>query len=122
MPISEAERSDLYTGLAEVLGPTRAEIMMTVYRLHESDEFATKGDMSDLRGDFADLRGEFADLRAEFADLRADFADLRAEFKVMSGQVTTLAASVARIDAKMDRFIFILLASLLALVGVAFFR
>lgn len=108
MAISEAERSDLYTGLVEVLGPRRAEIMMTVYRIHESDEFATKGDM--------------AELRADFADLRADFADLRSEFKVLSGQVGSLAASVARIDAKLDRFIFILVAGLLALVGVAFFR
>ena len=52
MSLSEAERADLYTGLVEVFGPTRAEIMMSAYKLHDLDEVATKRDLAELRAEF----------------------------------------------------------------------
>lgn len=59
MALSEAERTDLYTGLVEVFGPTRAEIMMSAYKLHDLDEVATKGDLADLR---AEIKSDFVRL------------------------------------------------------------
>jgi hypothetical protein len=80
--ISEAARSDLYTGLSQVLGPERAETLMSAIPLHDLDQVATKGDLallaSDLRSEMADLR---SDLRSEMADLRTDLAGLRTELK-----------------------------------------
>lgn len=58
MPISEAARADLYTGLAEVLGPDRAEILMAQLPRFDPAEVATKSDLAELR---AELRGEFHD-------------------------------------------------------------
>jgi hypothetical protein len=49
MPISEAERADLYTGLAEVLGPGRAEILMAQLPRFDPNDVATKADLADLR-------------------------------------------------------------------------
>lgn len=56
MPLSEAQRADLYTGLSKVLGPERAELLMT----HQFDmiEVATSADMRALRGELNDLRIE----------------------------------------------------------------
>lgn len=48
MPVSEAARSDLYTGLTEVLGPQRAEIVMSAIPFCHHDEVATKGDLTVL--------------------------------------------------------------------------
>ncbi len=54
MPISEAARADLYTGLAEVLGPDRAEILMAQLPRFDPAEVATKTDLADLRGELRD--------------------------------------------------------------------
>lgn len=70
MAISEAARSDLYTGLSEVIGPERAEVLMNAIPLHDLDEVATKGDMATLK---AELKGDLATLKAE---LKADIAEL----------------------------------------------
>ena len=73
MAISEAARSDLYNGLSQVLGPERAETLMSAIPLHDLDEVATKGDLALLA---ADLRTEMAGLRAE---LKTDISELRAD-------------------------------------------
>ena len=57
MAISEAARSDLYTGLVEVLGPDRAETLMSAIPLYDLDEVATKRDLQVLK---AELRAEIS--------------------------------------------------------------
>ncbi len=75
MAISEAARSDLYTGLVEVLGPERAETLMSAIPLYDLDEVATKRDLLVLKGDLQVLKAE---LRAEFtAMLSAEVGGLR---------------------------------------------
>jgi hypothetical protein len=64
MPITEAARSDLYTGLVEVLGAERAETLMSAFPMYELDEVATKRDLAELRVEFV---REFAGVRAEIA-------------------------------------------------------
>lgn len=54
MPISEAARADLYTGLAEVLGHDRAEILMAQLPRFDPAELATKTDLAELRGELRD--------------------------------------------------------------------
>jgi hypothetical protein len=68
--ISEAARSDLYTGLVEVLGPERTETLMSAIPLYDLDEVATKRDLLVLKGDLLVLKGEIQVLKAE---LRAEF-------------------------------------------------
>lgn len=70
MPISEAARADLYTGLAKVLGPERAENLMAQLPKYDPDRTA-------LNSDFADLKAELAELRAE---LRGGLATLNERF------------------------------------------
>lgn len=57
MAISEAARSDLYTGLVEVLGPDRAQTLMSAIPLYDLDEVATKRDLQVLK---AELRAEIS--------------------------------------------------------------
>jgi ribosomal protein L29 len=79
MAISEAARNDLYNGLRDVLGPERAETLMSAVPLHDLDEVATKGDLAELR---ADLRAEMSELRAEF---KSELAQLRVEMTTEIG-------------------------------------
>lgn len=57
MAISEAQRADLYTGLVEVLGPERAELLMNQLPRFDPDQLATKADLDELR---AELKAELA--------------------------------------------------------------
>ena len=57
MPLSEAARADLYNGLADVLGPERAETLMTQLPRFDTSEVATRSDLRELR---AELKGDMA--------------------------------------------------------------
>ena len=54
MAISEAARADLYTGLADVLGPDRAETLMAQLPRYDPAEVATKSDLAELRTELRD--------------------------------------------------------------------
>lgn len=92
MAISEAARSDLYTGLRDVLGPERAETLMTAVPLHDLDEVATKRDLAELR---ADLRAEMAEMRAE---LKMDIASMKVDIasfqRTMTNWMLTLLVTI----------------------------
>ena len=68
MPISEAARADLYTGLAEALGPDRAETLMAQLPRFDPAEVATKTDLAELSAGLAATRSDFAELRGELRD------------------------------------------------------
>lgn len=53
MPISEAARNDLYTGLAQVLGQDRAETLMSAISLNDLDQ--VKSDIASIRGNLGTL-------------------------------------------------------------------
>jgi len=65
MTPSEADRLDLYNGLSEVLGPTRAETLMTFLPDVDPSELASKTDMSSIREDISALRADIHDLRSD---------------------------------------------------------
>ncbi len=76
MPISEAARADLYTGLAEVLGPDRAEILMAQLPRFDPAEVANKSDLAELSAELvatrSDLSGLAATTKSDFAEMRGD--------------------------------------------------
>lgn len=109
MAISEAARSDLYTGLSQVLGSERAETLMSAIPLHDLDQVATKGDLAVLS---AELRSEVADLRTE---LKTDIAELRAEVKA------ELSAEVGALRRSMTNWMLTLLVAIVgAMVSISF--
>lgn len=96
MAISEAARHDLYTGLRDVIGPERAETLMSAIPLHDLDEVVTK----------ADLRAEIAELRTE---MRTGFANLDAKIE----------AQQAAMYRHLNRFLAAVLVSIVgAVLGV----
>jgi hypothetical protein len=103
--ISEAARSDLYNGLSQMLGPERAETLMSAIPLHDLDEVATKGDLALLA---ADLRSEMAGLRAE---LKTDIAELRAD----------MITEIGALRSSMTNWMLTLLVTIVgAMAGISF--
>jgi hypothetical protein len=114
--ISEAARSDLYNGLSQVLGPERAETLMSAIPLHDLDEVATKGDLAllsaDLRTEMGDLRSE---LRTEMSDLRTEMAELRAELKTDIAELRAdMITEVGALRSSMANWMLTLLIAIVA--------
>lgn len=81
--MSEAARNDLYNGLSEVLGPERAETLMSYLPRYDPGEVATRSDLDSIRTEIADLRSE----------LKSDIADLRSEVKADTASVRSELAT-----------------------------
>lgn len=110
MAISEAARSDLYTGLVEVLGNDRAETLMSAIPLHDLDQVATKRDIAVLDARFAgvDARFEVIDARFVGVDGRLDGID---------GQLKEIRAELRFINQRIDRLFYALIAGLFVVVA-----
>lgn len=100
MAISEAARADLYTGLAEVLGPQRPEILMTHLPSFDPSEIASKADLALLRTDLASFKVDVDELFDQ-VDKRFDQLEMR-----MLG-----------VDRRLDRFFLTLLAGMFVIVA-----
>lgn len=100
MPMLEAARHDLYTGLAELFGLTRAETLMTHLPIYDPSEVATKTDIAELRVDITDLEARH--------DARFDRLDRR--FDEMNKRLDEL-------NKRLDRLFLTLLAGSFVVVG-----
>ena len=93
MSVSEGERVELVSRLADVIGEEATETLMRYVLPDGRDQLATKADLKGLematKADLGVLRADLkvleAETKAEFARLRAEmetgFATIRAEFR-----------------------------------------
>lgn len=83
----EAARLDLYNGLSDLLGPERADTLMTYLPSFQPDEIATRSDLGALRDEVSEFR---ADLKAGLTalNLRMD----RLFLTLVAGLLTVVAA------------------------------
>jgi hypothetical protein len=100
VPISEAARHDLYTGLAELLGPERTETLMSALPSCEISDVATKGDIALLSARIDGL---------EMA--------LGAGIDRLEARMDRLEARMDRLEARMDRFFVALVAGMFLIMA-----
>lgn len=103
MAISEAARRDLYTGLTEVLGPERAETLMSALPILDFTEVATKGDMVALG------------VRLDRVEERLDRVDEKVDR--LEGRLDRLDAKLDHIGGRLDRLFQTLVAGLFVVIG-----
>jgi hypothetical protein len=138
MAVSEAARSDLYRGLVEVLGPERAETLMSLVPPN-LDELATKHDLQVLESNLKSeirtvlsveiraereqfdnrLTSELGSIREQFdSRLTSELASFRkhvgSEFGSMRGE---LASGFAALNARIDRLFYAMIVVLLGIVA-----
>jgi hypothetical protein len=109
--MSETDRSDLYTGPSEVLGPDRAEVLMAQLPRFDPAEVATRSDLAAQRSDFAALRSDFTGLRSDFAELRSD---TRLDISELRGE---LSGGLAAVNQRLDRLFLTLLVAMFGVVA-----
>ncbi len=87
--MSEAARNDLYNGFSELLGPERAETLMSYLPRYDPDDVATRSDVDSIRTEISDLRSELKD---DIADLRSE---VRSDIGAVKADVTSLRSELA---------------------------
>jgi len=117
--MSEAARADLYNGLSDLLGPERAETLMTHLPRYDPAEVTTKSDFADLQSDFAELRSDF---RSEMSELRSDFrsemSELRSDFRSEISELRTeMTTGFAGVNERFDRMYLTLVAGFFVIVA-----
>ena len=118
MPISEAARHDLYNGLSDLLGPDRAETLMTHLPRYDPAEVATKSDLAELKTDLgADIAGleSSMTIRLDGVDTRLDGIDTR-----LDGVDNRLDGINARLDRLFLTLVTGLFVIVAAMAGVVF--
>jgi len=113
-PISEAARNDLYNGLSEVLGPERAETLMTYLPRYDPAEVATRSDIAAVKTDLGVVKSDVAAVKSDVAAVRADFSELRSEFQ------TVMTAQGKRLDRMYLTLLAGFFATIAAMAGVLF--
>ena len=71
MAMSEAARADLYNGFSDLLGPERAETLMTHLPRYDAVEAATKSDVAVIRADIGVLESRLVS-RLDRVETRLD--------------------------------------------------
>jgi cell division protein FtsB len=105
MPISEAARNDLYTGLAGAIGPANAETLMGLLAFHTADQVATKSDIAMLR---TELKADIAGLDARVSRIETEMSQLTMELRELRRTTYRLSyATLVTIIAAMAAFQFI---------------
>ncbi len=110
MPISEAARADLYTGLSEVLGRERAETLMAYLPTFDPIDVATKTDVAELRaalearmdGLRQEMEARFQQMEARFQEMEARFQEMEARFGVVDERFELMGGRFDLVDQRLD--------------------
>ncbi len=95
MALTNQQRSEIYSNIADAIGPQEAEFLMAQQPLGGWEQFATKRDLADLEfkmdkgfvevhakmdKGFAEVREQFAEVKEQFAEVREQFAEVKEQF------------------------------------------
>lgn len=100
MTTAESSRHDLYTGLAEFLGPDRADTLMTYLPSRESTDLATKADLNALELTLG--------VRIDRVDGRLD---------TMGHHLEAVSQRLEAVSRRLDRIVLALVAGFVAIVA-----
>ena len=111
MSISEAARHDLYNGLSDLLGPERAETLMTHLPRYDPAEVANKADLVELK---TDLGAGIAGLESSMT-IRLDGVDTRLDG--IDNRLDGVDNRLDGINARLDRLFLTLVTGLFVIVA-----
>lgn len=102
MPTPRFQKGDLYNGLSELLGPERADTLMTHLPGQDWADVATKSDLASLA-----TKADLAAVESDVTALRVDLAALRSEMQVLGQDV----------NARFDRLFLALIGGLFVILA-----
>ncbi len=122
MALTQQQRSEIYSKLANAIGPQEAEFLMAQQPPEGWEQLATKRDLADLdlktqacfvevhakmdKG-FVEVKGQFAEVKGQFAEVNAKmdkgFAGVKEQFAEVKGQFAAIDTRFAEFSDKRSR-------------------
>ena len=115
MALTEQQRAEIYTRIADTIGEQGAEFLMAQQPPGGWEQLATKRDLADLETktqagfvalnakmdvQFAEVREQFAEVREQFAEVREQFAAVKEQFAKVDVQFAEVKEQFATVDTR----------------------
>ena len=135
MALTEQQRSEIYTSIADTIGEQGAEFLMAQQPPGGWEQLATKRDLADLETktqagfvalnakmdvQFAAVKEQFAEVREQFAEVREQFAAVREQFAEVKEQFATVDTRFAVLSDKRSRDVWAFVAATVSICGSVF--
>ncbi len=128
MALTEQQRAEIYSSLADTIGQQGAEFLMAQQPPGGWEQLATKRDLADLevktQGSFVALNAkmdvQFAEVKEQFAAVREQFAEVREQFAAVREQFAAVDTRFAVLSDKRSRDVWAFVVATVSICGSVF--
>ncbi len=116
MALTQQQRSEIYSNLANAIGPQEAEFLMAQQPPGGWEELATKRDLADL-----DLKTQacFVEVHAKmdkgFAEVKEQFVEVKEQFAEVKGQFAAIDTRFAEFSERRSRDVWAFIATIVVM-------
>ncbi len=123
MALTQQQRSEIYSNLAEAIGPQEAEFLMAQQPPGGWEQFATKRDLADLdlktQAGFAEVHAKmdkgFAEVKEQFAEVKEQFAEVKEQFAEVKVQFAAIDTRFAEFSERRSRDVWAFIAAIVVM-------
>ena len=124
MALTNQQRSEIYSNIADAIGPQEAEFLMAQQPPGGWEQFATKRDLADLdlktQAGFVEVHAKmdkgFAEVHAKmdkgFAEVKEQFAEVREQFAEVKEQFAAIDTRFAAFSERRSRDVWAFIATI----------
>ena len=120
MALTEQQRAEIYSSLADTIGQQGAEFLMAQQPPGGWEQLATKRDLTDLevktQASFVALNAkmdvQFAAVKEQFAEVREQFAAIREQFAAIDTRFAAVDTRFAELSDKRSRDVWAFVATI----------
>lgn len=113
MALTQQQRTEIYTNLADTVGEQGAEYLMAQQPPGGWEQFATKSDLkasivelqSKMDSQFAQIREQLAEIQKQFAAIDTRFAEIDTRFAAIDTRFAAIDTRFAEIDTRFAELI-----------------
>ena len=128
MALTEQQRSEIYTSIADTIGVPGAEFLMAQQPPGGWEQFATKRDLADLevktQASFVALNAkmdvQFAEVKEQFAEVKEQFAEVREQFAEVKEQFAAVDTRFAALSDRRSRDVWAFVVATVSICGSVF--
>ena len=128
MALTEQQRAEIYSSLADTIGQQGAEFLMAQQPPGGWEQLATKRDLADLevktQASFVALNAkmdvQFAEVKEQFAAVREQFAEVREQFAAVREQFAAVDTRFAVLSDKRSRDVWAFVVATVSICGSVF--
>ena len=123
MALTQQQRSEIYSNLANAIGPQEAEFLMAQQPPGGWEQLATKRDLADLdlktQAGFVEVHAKmdkgFAEVREQFAEVKEQFAEVKEQFAEVKVQFAAIDTRFAAFSERRSRDVWAFIAAIVVM-------